>query len=305
MATEQQVLQAGNIPMPVDAQFSLRDGMTALIGDMFRKYHDAMAMVLGVEFPDGIEDAEGRIAYLSASVLLGMRDGRILDDPTQPVTRKIKDAEMYGDPYTVEEQDAMAMCALDMLPFWGGKRSANVSEVFWSMVYTGTGYCFEGILRRDRERAREAFVREFCSEQIKNINAEYDAAMKRIQSDRRRVPVEVEQRMREIVKAEKDAADAAEAEWNRLYRGPLGDHPTPRDIRLQEESDEAWDRYQAAKDELNKAIRERYPEYFEAGRKTAAEFEQAVADANNARNEAIGTLRAEAIAEFERRYSKL
>lgn len=315
MAMEQQALtsQFENAPTPVGTQFSLRDGMTILMGDLIRKHHDVIAHILDIKFPDGVVDPDARIAYLFAFVMLATKDGRILQDPTQAVTEAIKNAERDGLAYTVEEQDSMAMYALESMRFWNGRKSSSVCDVFWSMLYDGADYVFEGIAkyavradaaceRQARENARKYFVYDFRSDRREEILSGYDAKALEAKVKFGQEPRDLKARMQELVKAEQAAVDEAYREWRGLYQGDIGSDPTPRTRRLKEQSDVAWDRYEELQDVLHKAERERCPEYFEMKRKNEESLKAAIKAAEKERDDAIAALEAEANAEFERRY---
>lgn len=116
-------------------RISMSDAMTAQMAKTLQGNVDEIAAVLGINVGTGPNDE--KLSRLMSGVVMDCITGRMLPDPGRELDSIIKDQESIGRPMCLEEQDLRADWAIQVMPYWSGKREQPTRTVLWNMLLTG------------------------------------------------------------------------------------------------------------------------------------------------------------------------
>lgn len=114
---------------------SMSDAMTKQMADTLRNNVDEIGAVLGIDVGTGPNDE--KLAALMAGVVMDCITGRMIHDPGHVFESVVKDCKLSGSPMPVDEQELRANWAIQVLPYWSGKREQPTRTVLWNMLLTG------------------------------------------------------------------------------------------------------------------------------------------------------------------------
>lgn len=113
----------------------MSDAMTVQMSETLQNNVDEIAAVLGIDVGTGPNDE--KLARLMAGIVMDGITGRMLPDPAHAFDSVIKGQEFSDCPMPAYEMDLRANWALQVLPYWSGKREQPTRTILWNMLLTG------------------------------------------------------------------------------------------------------------------------------------------------------------------------
>lgn len=277
---------------------TMKDLMTRDMTENILKNHNAMMEILGLTPPEDMTEPEERIAWMLAAVFLGIKDKKVLDDPVITIADKIKDAEKYGDPLPDRLSDAMAQLAILKNQFYTEK-CASVGSILWNMFYGGYPEAFNAIMEASKNAQKEDYIYTVTKKAKADANEQMNRETDDIEAEYGRKFDELEAKLQETVPEEYGKYKDTGSKFTNAFNGRTTARQRGPRITKAETNPETLE-FETAREKLDQAIKEKFPEYYELDKKLYGEYYAALANATKHRDKAITDARVRAEAEWEK-----